>query len=206
MPDDLLAQLSDAEIRALIAYLGGSAQVPMLATADNVAGFFNAQDLTGWAGDESLWSVENGQIVGRTDGLDHNEFLSSELVVGDFRLSLDIKLVNNRGNSGIQFRSQPLPDGEVKGYQADVGVGWWGKLYEERGRGLLWNRSGASYVKPGEWNTYEVKAVGHRIRTWINGTCASTWKTRPARGAESSRFNYIPALPWKCGSRIWNWN
>jgi hypothetical protein len=81
--------------------------------------------------------VENGEIVGKTDGLAKNEFLISELSVGDFRLELDVKLVNNEGNSGIQIRSQPIAGGEMKGYQADIGAGWWGKLYEEHGRALL---------------------------------------------------------------------
>ena len=79
-----------------------------------------------------------------------------------------VKLVPNEGNSGIQFRSEPLPRGEVKGYQADVGVGWWGKLYEEHGRELLWKESGEAHVKKGEWNRYEIIAVGSRIRTYIN--------------------------------------
>ncbi len=56
-------------------------------------------------------------------------------------------------NSGIQFRSKPADKGEVKGYQADVGQAWWGKLYEELGRGTLWNESGQKYVKAGEWNS-----------------------------------------------------
>ena len=55
------------------------------------------------------------------------------------------------------------------GYQADVGPGWWGKLYEEEGRALLWDKSGESHVKYGEWNHYEVRAQGSRIQTWING-------------------------------------
>ena len=55
----------------------------------------------------------------------------------DFRLSVQVKLVKNEGNSGIQFRSIELADGEMKGDQADIGPGWWGKLYEENGRGLL---------------------------------------------------------------------
>jgi hypothetical protein len=80
-----------------------------------------------------------------------------------------VKLVPNGANSGIQFRSEPLAEGEMRGPQADIGAGWWGKLYEENGRGLLWDKSGESYVKPNEWNTYEVIATGSRIRTFING-------------------------------------
>ena len=53
----------------------------------------------------------------------------------------------------------------MKGDQADVGAGWWGKLYEENGRGLLWDKSGEAHVKLGDWNTYEIVAVGSKIRT-----------------------------------------
>ena len=52
---------------------------------------------------------------------------------------------------------------------AEIGVGWWGKLYEENGRGLIWDKSGEDHVKPGQWNTYEIMAVGSKIRTFING-------------------------------------
>ncbi len=168
MPDDLLKPLSPLETRSLIAYLASPAQEPMLATADNVNSFFNGVDLAGWTGNETLWSVENGELVGKSQGLKDNEFLKSDLVLGDFRLRCQVQLVNNRGNSGIQFRSEALPDGHVKGYQADIGAGWWGKLYEEHGRALLWDKSGEKFVKPG-WNSYEILAVGDRIQTWING-------------------------------------
>jgi len=168
MPDDLLKPLSPVEARSLIAYLAGAGQVPMLATADSLKGFFNGQDLSGWQGDTSLWSIENGEIVGRTRGLKQNEFLKNELIFGDFRFQVDVQLVDNRGNSGIQFRSEAMDDGIVKGYQADIGENWWGKLYEEHGRALLWPKSGEQFVKKG-WNTYEIEAIGSRVRTWING-------------------------------------
>ena len=69
----------------------------------------------------------------------------------------------------VQFRSQPMEHGEAKGCQADIGPGWWGKLYEENGRALLWERSGEQHVKPGEWNDYEIVASGSKIKTFING-------------------------------------
>jgi putative membrane-bound dehydrogenase-like protein len=174
MPDDQLKPMSDHEFRSLVAYLASPAQTPMLATADNLPLFFNGRDLTGWHGKDGLWSVENGEIVGKTTGLARNEFLISDLAAGDFRLTLEVKLVANEGNSGVQFRSEELDSdlndsGEVKGYQADVGAGWWGKLYEEHGRGLIWDRSGEAHVKPGEWNKYEIVANGSQVRTRING-------------------------------------
>jgi putative membrane-bound dehydrogenase-like protein len=168
MPDDQLKQFNDHQVRSLIAYLRGRQQTPMLATAENSVSMFNGQDLTGWSGREGLWTVEDGELVGRTEGLKRNEWIVSDLLVGDFRLSLEVKLVGNAGNSGIQFRSQ-VHNGEVSGYQADIGRGWWGKLYEEHGRALLWDKSGEEHVNKGEWNTYEIIAKGHHIQTLING-------------------------------------
>ena len=168
MPDDLLKPLSDDDVRALAGYLASPRQVALLATADTVASFFNGKTLEGWQGNPELWSVENGEIVGRSPGLKRNQFLVSQMLAGDFTLSLEVKLDPNSENSGVQFRSQPLPEGEVKGYQADIGAGWWGKLYEEHGRALLWDKPGDVHVRPGDWNRYRIEARGSRIKTFIN--------------------------------------
>ena len=168
MPDDQLRQYSPHEIRSLMAYLASEQQGPILATQSNAQDFFNGQNLAYWRGDAELWKVADGEIVGLTKGLKHNDFLMSEFAVEDFHLKVEIKLVGNLGNSGIQFRSAATESG-MKGYQADVGEGWWGKLYEEEGRALLWDKSGEKHVKNGEWNVYEVRAVGSKIQTWING-------------------------------------
>ena len=169
MPEGLLQALNSGEVRDLVAYLKSPGQVPMAATADNVLTFFNGKDLSGWEGNTNLWTVQDGEIVGKSAGLKNNEFLKSSLLLGDFRLVLNVKLTPNKENSGIQFRSEVDPSGGVKGYQADAGAGWWGKLYEEHGRALLWDKSGEAHVKTEDWNTYEIVAVGSRIRTAING-------------------------------------
>ena len=169
MPEDILKPLSEVEIRSLFAYLQAPNQVPMLANTDNAKDFFNGENLKFWDGDPTLWKVEKGEIVGKTDGLKKNNFLVSHFAVENFRLTLKVKLTPNKENSGVQFRSEPLPDGEMRGYQADIGVGWWGKLYEESGRGLLWKEPGDQHVKENEWNDYEVIAEGHKIKTLING-------------------------------------
>ncbi|HEU4420889.1 MAG TPA: DUF1080 domain-containing protein, partial [Planctomycetota bacterium] len=101
-------------------------------------------------------------------GLAHNDFLRSDLLFADFRLEVEVKLTPDTANSGIQFRSVPVPGGEMRGYQADIGAGWWGLLYEEGGRGVL-QKAGASPVKPGEWNSYEILATGSRVQLAING-------------------------------------
>ena len=136
--------------------------------------FFNGKDLTGWSASEmKYWSVVDCAIVGHADAnVPRNEFLWSDGVVEDFYLAIDVKLTPNNRNAGIQFRSKPVDDhGQALGYQADVGLGVWGKLYHEHGRGKLdWNDRAQKIIKPGEWNRYEILAVGHQIWTAINGT------------------------------------
>ena len=169
MPEDQLNQFSPHEIRSLLAYLRGKDQVPMLASIENASQLFNGRDLTNWKGNQDLWSVKDGEIIGKSDGLTRNEFLVSEIIAENFTLSVEILLVGNVGNTGIQFRSQATSNGLVEGYQADAGQGWWGKLYEEHGRKLLWDKSGEQHVKAGDWNRYVIEAHGSRIRTYING-------------------------------------
>jgi hypothetical protein len=53
--------------------------------------------------------------------------------------------------------------------EADVGLGWWGKLYEEHGREVLSAESGEPFVKVDDWNEYEIVAIGSRIKTFLNG-------------------------------------
>jgi len=182
MPEGLVDQLSENDVRDLIAYLATKGQVPMLATKDNLDLFFNGKNTDGWSGEKQYWKVENGELIGTSPALKKNEWFVAPLAVKDFRLIVEVKLVPNAGNSGIQFRSEVLPDRAVKGYQADVGVGWWGKLYEEHGRELLWKESGEKAVKADDWNTYEVLAVGPSIKTAINGQlCVDLEDTGGAR-------------------------
>ena len=134
---------------------------------------FNGRTLDGWEGDPALWSVQNGVLVGSTDGRDikQNTFLITKQKYADFVLELDMKLRNH--NSGVQFRSQALPDWVVSGYQADAAEGnWWGSLYEERGRGVLangWKGKGETVVKANDWNHYQITARGNHIQLKLNG-------------------------------------
>ena len=169
MPDNLLQNLTQHEVRSLFGYLRHPGQTPILANLENLPLFFNGKDLTNWVGDPSLWSVKNEEIVGKSNGLKKNQFLVSQMDLKDFRLEFQVKLTPNSENSGVQIRSLLLPDGEMRGPQADIGKGWWGKLYEESGRGLLWPKSTEDVVKLEDWNHYVIEANGPTIRTWING-------------------------------------
>ncbi len=135
---------------------------------------FNGKDLTGWtSADLSIWNVEEGAIVGGSEKrVPHNVFLWSPVEVEDFYLLVDVKLTPDNRNAGIQIRSKVHPTNkkEALGYQADVGAGVWGCLYHESGRQKLdWRGMAKDAVKAGEWNRYEILAVGDRIWGAING-------------------------------------
>lgn len=143
------------------------------ATAGEATPLFNGKDLSGWVApaDKSLFTVEDGAIVGRTKGdLTKNEFLVTDKPYKDFVLRAKIKL--GGGNSGIQFRSKRADDGAVSGPQADIADGYWGLLYEERGRGILDQKSvdqAKKLVNPKDYNEYEITAKGDHVVIKLNG-------------------------------------
>jgi len=135
---------------------------------------FNGKDLAGWEGDAKLWIVEDGMLVGRSAGIAYNDFLTTKETYGDFVLRFQVRLVENKGNSGVQFRSKRVPDShEVSGYQADIAKGRWGQLYDEARRNRVLAEPKPEDLKKalkiGDWNAYEVTAVGPRITLSING-------------------------------------
>jgi putative membrane-bound dehydrogenase-like protein len=180
MPEGQLETLTQDEVRDLVAYLQSPKQVALRGTKLNGARLFDGKTLAGWKGDPATWSVEQGEIVGRTKGLAKNEFLVSELLLSDFRLELDLRLVKDEGNSGVQFRTTPREDGEVKGLQADVGPGWWGKLYEENGRGLVVDKEQG--IEKDGWNHYLIEARGAHVKITLDGQiCADLDDPQGAR-------------------------
>lgn len=183
MPEGLLSNMTKDEAKHLVTYLQSLTQVAFpegFSLESLKAGapkdgepFFNGKDLTGWEGDAAVWSVEDGAIVGRGPQK-RNQFLFHKSEQGDFRLILEVKLTPAGANSGIQIRSVPIAGGEARGCQCDAGGGWWGKLYEESARGLLFPKKGEAFdgdkfVKKEDWNLYEIVAVGNTIKTAING-------------------------------------
>jgi hypothetical protein len=135
---------------------------------------FDGRTLAGWKGDTTIFTVEDGAIVGRAPAprLKKNQFLGTEREYSDFVLRLKFKMLDGKGNSGVQFRSE-WNGGVVKGYQADLGKGWWGKLYDEHMRRKVLAGPPKDLVqrvvKPADWNTYEISAIGADVELKING-------------------------------------
>jgi 3-keto-disaccharide hydrolase len=135
---------------------------------------FDGKTLAGWEGDPLLWVVENEMLIGRSPGISYNDFLATEKSYGNFILRLQAQLVDNTGNSGIQFRSERVSGSmEMAGYQADIGPEYWGNLYDESRRKANLAVADAKVLKkvlkPDGWNDYEIHAEGPHITLKING-------------------------------------
>jgi hypothetical protein len=147
-------------------------------TADPVS-LFDGKSFAGWEGDtDKTWRIEDGAIVGgSTDAVvPRNEFLCTTKAYGDFELRVKFKLVGDpaKANAGIQFRTKRIPKHhEVIGYQADIGQGYWGALYDESRRNKVLAGPDAETrkkaVKADDWNEYVVRCEGPRIRLTLNG-------------------------------------
>ncbi len=168
---------------------------PLSAVAQEpTAQLFNGKNLTGWSGDPSHWSVEDGCLVGRSteaNPLERSIYLFSDVEAADFVLEFDYLIEG--GNSGMQYRSERLPNDDVAGYQADIedGPNYSGILYESDGRAIIAQRGErlqifddgsrlnhkalgtAEALQAGvlrqEWNHYRVIAKGARLVHEING-------------------------------------
>ena len=146
--------------------------------APQATSLFDGKTLEGWEGDTKVWRVVDGAIVGGSmQGNPRNEFLTSTKSYANFVLKLEYKLVGTEGfvNSGVQFRSRriPKPPNEMKGYQADIGAGFSGALYDESRRNKMLVKPDPELIKktekPGDWNSYEIRCEGRRIRLTLNG-------------------------------------
>ncbi|GAB3508694.1 hypothetical protein GCM10027341_44810 [Spirosoma knui] len=141
---------------------------------------FDGKTFRGWEGDTTgLWRIRDGALVGGslTQTVPKNDFLCTTRSYANFDLKLKWKLIGTAGfiNGGVQFRSQRLtnPAHEMTGYQADLGDGYWGGLYDESRRNKTLVAPDSNQVKHilkrNDWNEYHIRCEGRRIRLWLNG-------------------------------------
>lgn len=198
MPPGLVNALNKDELSDLVAYLlsAGNAKNKMFeAPAEQV--LFNGQNLDGWEGDQSIWSVEDGVIVGNTHNkkLKANTFLVWKGEVSDFELTYEAKVIGNN-NSGMMYRSQYLDKNifRLTGNQCDLHpkAEYCGMLYSEAtGRGIVAQRGTKVVVDQGsgkpkvvgktedatnvditQWHTYKIVAKGNHLLHYVDGRLA----------------------------------
>ena len=158
---------------------------------------FDGKTFNGWEGDTTkTWRIEDGALVGGSlaEKVPHNEFLATTKQYGNFELRLKFKLTGSDGmiNGGVQFRSQRIADHfEMIGYQADLGEGYYGSLYDESRRKKILvaadKEALAKVLKIDEWNDYRIRCEGRHIQLWINGVQTVDY-TEPDEAIEQTGF------------------
>lgn len=171
----------------------------------NDRSLFNGVDLAGWKlvkeSNRSLWSVRDSAIV-CGDGIrriPENTFLYTEETFGDFEFRCLFRLTGDPStgmiNSGIQYRS--IVEGEqMVGYQADIGDGYWGDIYDEHRRALLVKGDLSTLrhlLDPDGWNSYLIRCEGDVHQIYINGVKTAEFVESdpgiPARGVISLQLH-----------------
>jgi hypothetical protein len=165
-------------------------------SADSSDGFvpmFNGKDLTGWEGAAGWWEVRDGVLTAESTpdkpcSRSHYLYWKGN-EPADFELRC-LWRISEKGNSGIQFRSERRPKWDTWGYQADMdGAGvYTGCLYQhvrglvaQRGQKVAIDSAGKKTItnfadaaallkkiKTGDWNEYRILAEGPRVTLWIN--------------------------------------
>lgn len=158
---------------------------------------FDGRTFSGWEGETNrTWRVQDGALVGGSlkAPVPRNEFLASTRSYTNFVLRLQFRILGEGANAGIQIRSQRIPDNhEMIGYQADLGdPEWWGCLYDESRRNRVLAKADAAKVKavlrPGDWNDYEIRCEGRRVRLSINGVTTVDYTEEDATLVQAGRI------------------
>jgi hypothetical protein len=142
---------------------------------------FNGKNLDGWVGHEDLWSVDNGEIVGRnSQEVKVSTYLLTKQKFSDFRFVGKVKLVQSEMHSGIAFWGRNAPEKGDKytfaGHLVMFPSGW--GMYDLFGRGGL-PVDGRPAKKVGnqhDWNDLEILAQGNRVRVAVNGSAVVDWR------------------------------
>lgn len=159
---------------------------------------FDGKTLQGWkvfpAEYKHLWQVNDSLIIGGdgSQNIPQNNYLYTEKEYEDFEFRCLFRLTgdDSKGmiNSGIQYRS--FIEGEnMVGYQADIGKGYWGDIYDEHRRAKLVGGDLSTLkhlLKENGWNSYIVRCIGNRHETYINGVKTSDYMEKdtsiPSKG------------------------
>lgn len=148
---------------------------------------FDGKTLAGWkpfkAENAAFWKVANGVITGSNHGekVPTNTYLVYDGDFSDFEFRCKFRISGDHQtgliNSGIQYRSLEK-NGKMTGYQADIGRGYWGDIYDEHRRGKLAKGDTSKLMdllKEDGWNDYLIRCKGKRHELYINGVKTVTF-------------------------------
>lgn len=159
---------------------------------------FDGKTLTGWKtvnpAAMKQWSVIDGVITSGNlkDKIPANTYLATTKEYGDFEFRCLFRIQGDHKtgmiNSGIQYRSN-IHGKKIVGYQADIGKGYWGDLYDEHRRGKLMGGDNSTLkllLKEDGWNSYIIRCQGPQHQLYINGVLVADYTEKdpkiPAKG------------------------
>lgn len=155
-----------------------------LAGQENWTYLFNGKNLKGWKqlNGQAKYVAKDGILTGSTVLSSPNSFLCTSAFYSDFILEFEV-LVDPQLNSGVQIRSHSYKEyqnSRVHGYQVEIDPSeraWSAGVYDEARRAWLYplgdNPAAQKAFKQNGWNHFHIEAIGHSIRTWLNGVPAS---------------------------------
>jgi len=148
---------------------------------------FDGSSLEGWKvvneKNAKYWSVIDGVITASNGDqkMPTNTYLATEKQYQNFSFSCKFRLSGDHStgliNSGIQYRSLLVKQKKnpkvvkIVGYQADIGKGYWGDIYDEHRRRSLLKANTTELFKDFKedgWNDYKIICKGSRHQLFIN--------------------------------------
>jgi hypothetical protein len=167
-----------------------NATVPAEEASQGWVSIFDGQSLSGWTQQGSAqWKVVDGAIVG--DAGDYG-WLRYDKLYSDFELKLEFRTAAD-GNSGVFVRSSAEGAPHLTGYEVQIF-----DKHEKFPTGSIVGHVPAKTpgsIKPGEWQTMEIGAVGQRLVVKLDGT--TLLETRDGK----SKAGYI-GLQYNKGKKI----
>lgn len=159
---------------------------------ENPVSLFNGVDLKNWDGDEAIWSVEEGIIVGRNeDVVPSSTYLFTKNSYRNFRLIFDVKQTVSDEHSTMHSAVAAL--GERFTDKGDNQFGFKGPLLMFCHDWGIWDAYRRNRIEPagqkgslqieaekkGDWNRIEILVIGNRIRFVANGMLVFDFTDEP---------------------------
>lgn len=119
---------------------------------------FNGKDLTGWDAKPECWEVRDGEIWCTGKSQEKNWLIYRKEQPTNFSLRLEFRW--DKGNSGVQIRSDDLGDWQIHGYQVEVAT------QEKMG---LWHHSLLDANHPKKKARHLMATAGQRVTLETNG-------------------------------------
>ncbi len=134
---------------------------------------FNGRNLNGWDGKPGMWEVRDGEIWCTGKSQEKNWLIWRKEQPANFVLRLEFRW--DRGNSGVQVRSDDLGNWMVHGYQAEVA---------SQDRMALWHHSLLALDHPKK-KTRQLMATAGQVATLAPDGTKTVKQVAPPKEVQS---------------------